>query len=178
MNQGTTTQQQQKQPTGTNWTYRFDFGNADSETSDITVTFSKNGETFNPYRPPSLSCYSADPSMLTYVIARHLDTIEIQLLGPPGWMLQPESVRVIVSRSIFALQGQRYSPFGGLTFINPQGDMTGDLWTGRLGTVEASQVGRGASERYEMAIAFSVRLPSREEFYNFSYDPEMDVIGS
>ena len=106
------------------------------------------------------------------------DTVHIQLVGPSNWAMSTGGqLQVVIARANRAASGQAYSPFGGsVVWMNPPGQMNGNVWQAALGTINLNP-GPGKFNYFEITIAFSANLPNVTGPVYFAEDPEMDVDG-
>jgi len=121
-----------------------------------------------------------------YLVASSGDSIYINVQGPTGWALVPNSVlNVIVSQANSPGQGQGLTPFAnGYTFYPlpmAGGTLLPDGVTRQFSIPSPIQSsanpGQGNFNRYEITVAFSANDANGNTYY-FSDDPEMDVQGS
>ena len=121
-----------------------------------------------------------------YLVVSSGDTIFINVQGPTGWALTPNSVlQVIVSAANSPGQGQGATPFAngfvyyGLPMSN--GTLLPDGVTRQYSIPSTVQPGanppRGNFNRYELTVAFSANDASGNTYF-YSDDPEMDVLGT
>ena len=152
--------------------YRFTFGN--SVNSDITVSYSTDNSNWTTYVEPG---WPSNPQNRGSVLTVNPnDTVYVQLSGPTGWSLSGQ-LQVLISRANAAASGQAYSPFSsGVVWMNPQGNMNGNVWQASLGAVTLNP-GRGVTNKFEITVAFNATLPNVSGPAYFSEDPEMDVEG-
>lgn len=152
--------------------YRFTFGS--TQNSDITVSYSSDGSSWTPYSEPA---WPPSPQNQGSVLSVNPnDTVYLQLVGPSGWSLSGE-LQVIIARANSAASGQAYSPFSSdVVWMNPQGQMTGNVWQASLGQI-ALNPGSGQANKFEITVAFNAALPNVSGASYFAEDPEMIVEG-
>jgi hypothetical protein len=118
-----------------------------------------------------------------YLAVNTGDTILINLMGPAGWTMPPNSaLQVIVSQANSPGSGQGATPFAnGYVYYELTGTMQGDGVTMQFQLPSAIQAsanpGHGNYNRYELTVAFAAQ-DGNGNIYYFADDPEMDVQGS
>ena len=155
--------------------YQFTFGG--SAGSDIAVAYSTaaNGP-WTAYAEPAWPPNNANRGSV--LVVNPNDTVYLQLVGPANWAMSTGGqLQVVIARANRAASGQAYSPFGGsVVWMNPPGQMNGNVWQAALGTINLNP-GPGKFNYFEITIAFSANLPNVTGPVYFAEDPEMDVDG-
>jgi hypothetical protein len=152
--------------------YRFTF--TDSTTSDITVDFTTDGNTWTPYQEPAFPPNASNRGQVLALAPG--TTVYIYLKGPATWQPYDSNVWVILARANSAASGQAYSPLASGAVQVSTALQQGTAFDS---TVYYASLGALAQTRgkFEITIAFSANLSQYGIAY-FSEDPEMDVQGA
>jgi hypothetical protein len=156
--------------------YRFTFN--DSTTSDLTVDFTTDGNTWTPYQEPAFPPNASNKGQVLTLPPNA--NLYIYLKGPPFWQPADGKMWVILARANAAASRQAYSPLASgavqvQATLQSGTDFDSTVYYANLGALTPTRT--ASTLKFEITIAFGANLQDLGIAF-FSEDPEMDVQGA